>query len=202
MGLNILEKIKKVEGYYLSEPSLKFSNLVSPKDFFTNKTILTSSWKGYSLKKTDSNSVKCYLNKKSHQTEYGFMNITDIPKNKQCIDLHKVYIPAAGDPGERVLGYPFYGEPNSVCSQTYLVIGYNQNLTQNECYNIMSYIQTKFFRYLVGLKKKTQNAPRKVYELIPLQDFSKPWTDQELYEKYKLTQEEINYIESMIRPMK
>ena len=51
------------------------------------------------------------------------------------------------------------------------------------------------------MKKPTQDAARNVYELVPLQDFSKPWTDQELYEKYGLTQDEIDYIESMIRPM-
>ena len=62
-------------------------------------------------------------------------------------------------------------------------------------------IHTRFFRYLVSIKKKTQNGPRGVYQFVPLQDFSKPWTDSELYEKYNLTDEEINFIESMIRPM-
>ena len=67
--------------------------------------------------------------------------------------------------------------------------------------NIISYISTKFFRYLVSIKKKTQNGPRGVYQFVPLQDFSKPWTDEELYAKYNLTQEEIDFIESMIKPM-
>ena len=49
--------------------------------------------------------------------------------------------------------------------------------------------------------KNTQDAPRRVYQLVPMQDFSKPWTDEELYAKYKLTQEEIDFIESMIKPM-
>ena len=59
----------------------------------------------------------------------------------------------------------------------------------------------EIFLYLVSIKKKTQNGPRGVYQFVPLQDFSKPWTDSELYEKYNLTDEEINFIESMIRPM-
>lgn len=53
----------------------------------------------------------------------------------------------------------------------------------------------------MGVKKVTQDAMAKVYSLIPLQDFSKPWTDEELYKKYDLTQEEVDFIESMIKPM-
>ena len=51
------------------------------------------------------------------------------------------------------------------------------------------------------LKRNTQDAMRAVYQFVPMQDFSKPWTDEELYAKYKLTQEEIDFIESMIKPM-
>ena len=129
-----------------------------------------------------------------------------IPKNKRTKDLHKVFIPAAGGSGtdSRVLGVPFYGEPNSVCSQTYLVIGYNPNkhhFTQQECENIISYIKTRFFRYLVSIKKKTQNGPRGVYQFVPLQDFTEEWTDEKLYKKYGLTAEEIAYIEEKIDVM-
>ena len=121
-------------------------------------------------------------------------------------DLHKVLIPGAGGSGndDIVLGKPSYSEPNSVCSQTFLVIGYSpseHNFSELECRNIISYIKTRFFRYLVSIKKKTQNGPRGVYQFVPLQDFSKPWTDEELYAKYGLTEEEIAFIESMIRPM-
>ena len=65
----------------------------------------------------------------------------------------------------------------------------------------MSYIRTQFFRFLVMLKKPSQHAAASVYSFVPMQDFSKPWTDEELYRKYKLTAEEIAFIESMIRPM-
>lgn len=65
----------------------------------------------------------------------------------------------------------------------------------------MSYIQTRFFRFLVSLRKISQDATSKVYSFVPLQDFSRPWTDADLYAKYNLTDEEIAFIESMIRPM-
>ncbi|MBQ3349002.1 MAG: hypothetical protein IJG38_01265, partial [Thermoguttaceae bacterium] len=67
--------------------------------------------------------------------------------------------------------------------------------------NIITYIKTRFFRFLVLLKKNTQHATQKVYQFVPLQDFSKPWTDEELYAKYGLSDEEIEFIETMIRPM-
>ena len=98
-----------------------------------------------------------------------------------------------------ILGKPFIAEPNSCCSETYIVLNVCNN--EEEAKNAITYIKTKFFRFLVLLQKNTQDAPKRVYEFVPMQDFSKPWTDEELYAKYGLTQEEIDFIESMIRPM-
>jgi site-specific DNA-methyltransferase (adenine-specific) len=108
------------------------------------------------------------------------------------------------DGDDPVLGKPFVGEPHSVCSQTYLVIGYDQSqhiLSQKECENIVAYISTKFFRYLVSLKKHTQHASRGVYQFVPIQDFSQTWTDERLYKKYGLDPEEIAFVEAKIRTM-
>ncbi len=203
---SILEKVINIGGDYYCDERRNFSGVVSPKDFFTTKTALTSSWKGYTFTKSSTQNIKYYISKSFNDKPFGYISLDQIPKNHKSIPLHKVYIPAAGGSGtdEMVLGKPFYGEPQSVCSQTYLVIGYdpvNHSFTENECKNIISYIQTRFFRYLVSIKKKTQNGPRGVYQFVPMQDFSKPWTDEELYAKYNLTQEEIDFIESMIKPM-
>ena len=62
-------------------------------------------------------------------------------------------------------------------------------------------MRTRFFRFLVLLRKNTQHAAKGVYQFVPMQDFSKPWTDEELYAKYGLTAEEIAFIEKMVRPM-
>ena len=67
--------------------------------------------------------------------------------------------------------------------------------------NAASYMKTKFFRALVAVNKISQDSYAKVYDGVPMQDFSKPWTDEELYVKYDLTDEEVAFIESMIRPM-
>lgn len=205
-AISILDKINKIERNYTVDENKNFSSLVSPKDFYTNKQTLTSSWNKYSNKQNDEYTIKYYLNKNIHKIDYAWVKPKDISKNIHTKDLHKVYIPAAGGSGtdSQVLGMPFYGEPNSVCSQTYLVIGYNpelHNFTKEQCENIISYIKTRFFRYLVSIKKKTQNGPRGVYQFVPIQDFNEEWTDEKLYKKYGLTQEEIDFIESMIKPM-
>lgn len=88
----------------------------------------------------------------------GFLKMIS-KKNKQAKNMHKIYISKAYGAGEsfphQILGIPFYGEPNSVCSVTYIVIGYNGEFkSQEECENAISYIKTKFFRYLVLIKKK------------------------------------------------
>lgn len=133
----------------------------------------------------------------------GFILKSNVTQNQQWINKEKVYISYAY--GERgafpylVLGKPFYGESGTCCSETYLLIGPFNSKT--ECTNVISYIKTRFFRFLVLLKKNTQHATNKVYQFVPLQDFSEPWTDEKLYKKYNLSSEEIAFIESMIRPM-
>jgi site-specific DNA-methyltransferase (adenine-specific) len=127
----------------------------------------------------------------------------NICKNNDLIDSWKVFISRAY--GERVatdlfvLGKPFVGAPGEVCTETYVAIGPFKN--EAEAKNVMSYIITKFFRFLVLMKKPTQDTLRQVYSFVPMQDFSKPWTDEELYRKYKLEPDEIAFIESMIKPM-
>ena len=139
---------------------------------------------------------------------YAYPNNGYIPKslitqNKNWIEKFKVCISYAY--GERgsfpylIIGKPFLAEPETCCSETYLVIAPTDK--KDKATNVISYMKTKFFRFLVLLKKNTQHATKQVYRFVPMQDFSKPWTDEELYAKYNLSDEEIQFIESMIRPM-
>ena len=127
----------------------------------------------------------------------------NVRQKKEWIDQYKVFISKAyGERGEFpyfVLGKPFIGEKGTCCTETYLAIGANNDKTIVE--NIKTYMMTKFFRFFVLFKKNTQNAAKNVYTFVPMQDFSKPWTDEELYAKYGLEKEEIDFIESMIKPM-
>ena len=213
MALSILEKIKGLESEdYLKNEKLNFSSFVGTKDFFTTKLKLFSTWSDFSDNKTDEFSIKYYT--KQSSKGYGWISFDVIPKNKNYVNCEKVFIPAAGGSGNdsKVLGNPFYGEVNSVCSQTYLIIGHQQNLSKKECFNIINYIKTKFFRYLISVKKKTPNGPRMVYEFVPLQNFKDDsdinWSksinniDEQLFKKYKLNKDEIEFIDSNIQEMK
>ena len=133
----------------------------------------------------------------------GYIDKKYIIQNQQWINEYKVFIAKAyGERGAfpyRVLGQPFIGEKRTCCSETYLLIGPYSSKKRAE--NAISYINTKFFRFLVLLKKNTQNAAKGVYQFVPTQNFDEPWTDEKLYKKYGLSDDEIAFIESMIRPM-
>jgi len=123
-----------------------------------------------------------------------------LPK-KDNIEKYKLFMPR--NQGEGELGEPFsqpiFAKPNECCTETFVYIGgFN---SEKEMQNCWSYMKTKFFRTMIGMKKNDQGCGQSVYQFVPMQDFSKPWTDQELYKKYNLSQEEIAFIESMIRPM-
>lgn len=208
-ALDILAKVAKVEGegYFNGET---FASLVGPNTLFCDcaKGILNSNWDGYVKEKDKAHSIKYYLNKNRIKCGYGWIRPQDMIKGFGTVNLHKVFIPEAYGAGEgfphQILGVPFYGEPGSICSQTYICIGYDpetRHLTEQECRNIVSYIKTRFFRFMVYIKKRTQHSVATVYQLVPMQDFSQKWTDAKLYAKYGITKEEQKFIESMIKPM-
>lgn len=89
--------------------------------------------------------------------------------------------------------------PKSVCTETYLIAGAFDSSTPAK--NLQKYLSTKFVRFLVSQIAVSQHITRGCFSFVPVQDFSKPWTDEELYAKYGLTDEEIAFIESMIKPM-
>ena len=97
-----------------------------------------------------------------------------------------------------VLGRPLISEPPSVCTGSYLFFFCD---SEREAASIASYYSTKFFRFLVSLRKITQDAFRPMYAWAPQQPWDQIWTDQKLYEKYGLSESEIEYVESVIRPM-
>lgn len=192
-AVSILGKVKATQANSMEE-------LVSSRMPFG----LPNTYKG-SKTKLSSDDLIIYVsgNDREVRGSTAYIPLKDLPRGKELVDTHKVFISKAGSGSDDfphpILTKPFYGSPKTVCNESYLVIGpFQDKIT---CDNVISYISTKFFRFLVLLKKNSQNAPRGVYRLVPQQDFSKPWTDEELYAKYGLTDDEIAFIESMIKPM-
>ena len=131
----------------------------------------------------------------------GYMYRKSFSAGKEYLDSWKIFIPEAIGSGNMATDElkPILGKPKSACTETYIMNG--PYASEQEAANAMTYIRTKFFHFMLGLKKNTQHTTKAVYQFVPMQDFSKPWTDEELYKKYDLSQEEIDFIESMIKPM-
>ncbi|OOS01976.1 restriction endonuclease [Canicola haemoglobinophilus] len=171
-----------------------FSEFVSSRKPFGLATNIKGNSNPYSDSKDN---IVLYQNK-----DKAYFKRSNIFNNSSWIDQYKIFIPKAIGSGDSKSDYlkPILAGYRTACTETYLVIGpFESELI---CKNVMSYINTRFFHFLITLKKNTQDAPKRVYEFVPIQDFSKSWTDKELYEKYQLTQEEINYIEMMVLPNK
>lgn len=154
---------------------------------------LVSSLKPFGLRTFVKGNPNPYTDTKENIVLYqnggkGYIKRSTVLVNRNWIDKHKVYIGRAYGQGRelpyQVINKAIYGAPRTCCTETYLVVGTFDN--KEECLNVMSYMATRFLRFLVLLKKNTQDAPKRVYELVPQQDFSKSWTDEELYKKYGL----------------
>jgi type III restriction system endonuclease len=139
------------------------------------------------------------------QRKVGYISRAQVTKSVELIDKWKVLVPAVGSGRERekagvdlVLGPSQIAAAPSVCTQSFLFF-YSD--TEAEAVSIRSYYSTKFFRFLVSLRKITQHATHSTYSWVPMQSWDREWTDEELYAKYRLSDEEVSYIESLIRPM-
>lgn len=180
-----------------------FSNFVSANDPFGFDVKQENSMKRvkpkFSLLKSN-DSIPFYYNG-WRRDGIGYIEKSNVRKNTDLLDKHKIFVPKAIGSGDikTDLIKPIVPLNNSCCSETYIAVGPFE--TEKMVNNVLSYIETKFFHFLVSLKKNTQEARRNVYEFVPTQDFNESWTDEKLYKKYNLTTEEIEFIESMIRPM-
>ena len=187
-GLNILKKVRAA-----GEPSI-IEILSVDKEFGW-----TSNFDGIRPNKKPADVALYYF--RGGKRLVGGIARKDITKSAQLIDTWKVMTPAAyGERGARpamVLGPSFIAESPSVCTQTYLFF-YVASKKQAE--SLQSYLNTRFFRFLVSLRKITQHATRATYTWVPQQAWDRIWTDEALYKKYGLSKNEIAHIEAIIRP--
>lgn len=197
-AISILEKVRGLHEH-------SFSEIVSQRDPFGLNYFEDGHEKMFKLIRKTPSKDDCKIYSFGWQREgISYTDRKYVSTNKDAMDMYKIFISKANGAASSkipysVLSQPFVASPGSICNMTYLLVGpFEQSFVAS---NANGYIKTKFFRFLVSLLKNTQNAYKKVYQFVPMQDFSKPWTDAELYAKYKLTDDEIAFIESMIKPM-
>lgn len=125
---------------------------------------------------------------------------SEIPTNAPWIDKWKVLMTRVQGTSAAVetkfLSKPIIAEPGTACTESYLVAGLFD--TEAEATNYATYLRTRFARFLVSLRKSTQDAPRHVYSFIPDLPLDQEWTDAKLYKRYGLTKDEIAFIESRV----
>ena len=144
----------------------------------------------------------------------GYIERDEITKNTEWIDKFKVYTPRANNIGTELNDdnlNTFVGSPKTICTESYIVVGVDLKLNKNSATNLCKYFTTKFARFQHSVGKASQDATSKTYKFIPIQNFTSKsdidWSkstaeiDRHLYAKYKLTKEEIEFIEDMIKPM-
>ncbi|MGO7297113.1 Eco57I restriction-modification methylase domain-containing protein [Rhizobium ruizarguesonis] len=198
-GLSILRKVIAVETgqtqSLLLPDSQRFDRLVSSRKPFG----LETKFKGKATKRAGD--VLVYQN-----GGIGYAARNSITSGTDLIDKWKIFVsyaaPGTGNKDtypHRIISTPFVGEPGSISSETYLCIGPLGSKT--EAQSVLSYLSCRLTRLLVLLRKPSQHVTSKVYASVPKQDWTKQWTDADLYTKYGLTNEEIAFVEKIVRPM-
>jgi len=145
---------------------------------------------------------KIYASTQTGQRKTGFVLKTKVQKGIDFIDKWKVLLPKAYRIGSSTDGgtiRPIVAEPNSVCTETFIVIKAFDS--EEQANNFVSYVFTRLFRFLVMLRKLTQDATAKVYSFVPDLPMDREWTDEKLFERYNITPEEQDYIKSRIKEM-
>jgi hypothetical protein len=198
-GLSILKKVVAVETGKADSLSLpenkRFERLVSSRKPFG----LDTTFKGKTIKNV--NDLLIYQN-----GGIGYVDRASILTGANFIDKWKLFTgyaaPGTGNKDtypHRIISTPFIGEPGSISSETYLCIGPLDSKIEAE--SVLSYLSCRLTRLLILLHKPSQHITRKVYAFVPTQNWTKRWTDNDLYTKYSLSSSEIEFIEKVVRPM-
>lgn len=163
----------------------------------------TSNFDGFHTNEKPGDIPLFYVRKMKRST--AFIEREKVTKSAHLIDTWKLLVPAVGSGREReksgvdiVLGPSLIAPNPSVCTQSFLFFYVK---SQQEAESVQSYYKTRFFRFLVSLRKITQHATHSTYAWVPMQSWDRTWTDQALYQKYGITEDEQAYIEALIKPM-
>ena len=152
----------------------------------------------------DIGEIKIYT--KKERVGFGYVSREEVTKNAEFIDEWQVVTSRSTSVPEEDNGQvlrevqTFISEPGSVVTESYVVVAsFKQEQFARNC---LSYLKTKFFRILCQVTIVSPDVSARTFDLVPIQDFSRPWTDDDLYIKYGLEDDEITFIESNIKSMK
>ncbi len=139
----------------------------------------------------------------------SYIPYESVTKNRNLINLYKISVgtlnPDRGGVNNAKDGMVSVTtkvkilNPKEVVTETYIIVDYYED--RKSAINCANYIKTKFVRYLIYLTLSSMHIVKDNFQFVPMQDFNESWTDEKLYAKYGLTQEEIDFIESIVRPM-
>jgi site-specific DNA-methyltransferase (adenine-specific) len=186
-SIKILNKVREFK-----EPS--FNTIVSSRKPFG----LATNFSDFLTERSSKNDILLH-----RFGDNGYISEEKIINNHDLVKKYKILISYAS-PGDDsyphlILSKPIVSEPNSCGTETYIVVGPFDNEAQSK--NIANYMLTSFFRFMILLAKSTQHVTKKTYIFAPLQEFDQEWNDEKLYKKYSINDEEINFINSLIRPI-
>lgn len=189
-ALSILDKVLSH-----NEPSM--AEVVSARTAFG----VVSNFSGY-YEKSGKKRIRYYATSPTGRVE-AWIDRVEATHNIEAIDKWKAMIPKAGSDGgqkipDSVLGKPWIAQPPSICTQSFLFVVVDD---ESNAKSVCSYYRTKFLRFLVSLRKITQDTTAQSYLWVPQQTWDREWTDTHLYKKYGLSKDEIKLIESVIKPM-
>ena len=202
--LSILDKV-------LALKEQSFADYVLPRNPFG-----VFEYESYLVNQNKSYSFKLFGRFDNVRTTIFLNDDFVVNKNEEFARHWKVFVSkadgAAGQIGNpipaKIIGKAVIGDKETICTETFLAIG--PFSSKQQCQNVVKYAETKFFRIMVGIRKN-KNMTRDTYKFVPLQDFTSnsdidwsvsiPEIDEQLYEKYGLSEDEIAFIEKMIKPM-
>ena len=188
----ILDKVKKISSEFMT-------SWISPRKPFGIESAFSQTSEFKETKDT-LHDVECL----GKGFKIGYISSSQITAHKNWIDKIKVFMPYANNIGTELNDdnlNTFVGKSGMVCTEAYICVGIGHLDNEISAKNLAAYLQTRFARFMHGIAKASQHATAKTFCFVPVQDFSRSWTDEELYLKYGLSDSEIEFIESMIKPM-
>lgn len=191
-AISILDKVKAISFEFMDD-------WISPRKPFGIESSFSQTEEFKEIK-DESHDVQCL----GKGLKVGWISRSQITTHKDWIDKRKIFIPYANNIGTELNDdnlNTFVADGEMICTEAYICVGIGRLANKTSAENLATYLHTRFARFMHSLAKASQHATAKTFCFVPVQDFSCSWSDEDLYSKYGLSDEEINFIESTIKPM-